>query len=77
MALKVYRVWAQSISDVYLDVAAESEEEAMAIANDADGGDFIEDGIGDWIMGSVYEKKDLEPDEDMIESYKFWKEENA
>ena len=50
-----YRVWAQSISDVYLDVEAESEEEAMKIAEEADGGDFIDDGMGDWIFGSVVE----------------------
>ena len=44
-----YRVWAQCISDVYLDVEAESKEEAIAIAEIADGGDFIDDPTGgDW-----------------------------
>ncbi len=52
--MAMYRVWAQSISDVYLDVEAESEEEAYEIASEADGGEFIEDPTGgDWIMGDV------------------------
>lgn len=53
-----YRVWAESISDVYLDVEANSKEEAMEIAMDTDGGDFIEDGMGDWQFGSVVEMED-------------------
>lgn len=48
-----YRVWAQSISDVYLDVEADSEEEARNIAEETDGGEFIDSGYGDWILGSV------------------------
>lgn len=38
-----YRVWAECITDCFLDVEAESEEEALRIADDADGGDFITD----------------------------------
>ena len=49
-----YRVWAECISDVYLDVEADSEEEALAIASEADGGEFIDSGDGDWKMGSAY-----------------------
>lgn len=48
-----YRIWAQSISDVYLDVEADSYDEAYAIAEDTDGGEFIEDTSpcsGDWVM---------------------------
>ena len=60
-----YRVWAQSISDVYLDVEADSEEEALQIAEDADGGEFIDDPTGgDWIMGSVFEIEDDDEDDD-------------
>lgn len=43
----MYRVWAKSIDYCYLDVEADSQEEAEQIARDTDGGDFIEDG-GDW-----------------------------
>ena len=50
-----YRVWATCISDVYLDVDAESEEEAREIAEYADGGDFIDAGSGEWKVGSVIE----------------------
>lgn len=74
MALRVYRVWAESISDVYLDVAAESEEEARRIADEADGGEFIDNGTGDWRMGEAMETHE-QPDEAMIERYQFWKEE--
>ena len=50
-----YRVWAQSISEVYLDVEANSEEEARQIADAADGGEFVEDPCGgDWILGHAY-----------------------
>ena len=52
--MAMYRVWAQSISDVYLDVEAESEEEAYEIANEADGGEFVEYSCGgDWILGDI------------------------
>ena len=47
---KVYRVWAQSISDVYVDIEADSEEKAREIAEELDGGDFHDDGIGDWVF---------------------------
>lgn len=50
-----FRVWAQSITDVYLDVEAEDEEQAKEIAEEADGGDFIPTPYGDWIIGSVEE----------------------
>ena len=50
-----YRVWAECISDVYLDVEADSEKEARAIAEETDGSEFTEDGIGDWRFGSIYQ----------------------
>ena len=60
--MKVYRVWAQSISDVYIDIEAESEEKARELAENIDGADFHDDGFGDWIFGSVAEIKDVDPD---------------
>lgn len=38
----------KSIDYVYLDVEADSVEEAKAIAEDTDGGDFINDGFGEF-----------------------------
>lgn len=43
-----YRVMYKSIDYVYLDVEADSVEEAKAIAEDTDGGDFINDGFGEF-----------------------------
>ena len=48
-----FRVWAQSISDVYIDIEAENEDKAMEVAREIDGGEFHDDGYGDWIFGSV------------------------
>lgn len=56
--MKRFRIWAESISHVYLDVEAETEDEAYEIAKDTDGGEFIEDGFGDWILGDVVELED-------------------
>ena len=48
-----YRVYAEVSTRCYLDVEASSEEEALQIGEDADGGDFIsEEDTGDW---SVYQ----------------------
>ena len=76
MALKVYRVWAESVSNVYLDVAAESKEEAYRIADEANGGEFTNMGTGGWNMDRdwIIEMQER-PDEAMIERYQFWKEE--
>lgn len=43
-------------TDLYLDVEASSREEAMEIAEATDGGEFIEDGSGDW---NVYDAVEL------------------
>ena len=48
-----YRVWAQSISYVYLDVDAESKEEAKEIAENIDGGLYTPTADGDWIYGNI------------------------
>ena len=75
MALKVYRVWAESVSNVYLDVAAESKEEAYRIADEADGSEFIDTGTGGWNMNCDWVmEQGGQPDEAMIERYQFWKE---
>lgn len=46
--MKKFRVIYKSTEYVYLDVKANSLEEAKEIAENTDSGDFIEDGIGDW-----------------------------
>lgn len=43
-----YRVWYQSSTYCYVDIEAESEDEANEIANHMDGGDFISTDDGDW-----------------------------
>lgn len=60
-----YRVWAECISDVYLDVEADTPQEAWDIAYATDGGDFIDAGAysGDWKMCSVDSVEELS-DED-------------
>lgn len=48
MSKKTYRVFATMETDLYLDVEASSEDEAMEIAEASDAGDFLEDGAGDF-----------------------------
>jgi hypothetical protein len=57
---KMYRVLCTMETDLYLDVEASSREEAMEIAQNTDGGDFIEDG-GSWNVydAVVITKKDM------------------
>ena len=55
--MAIFRVCAKSIGYVYLDVEANSAEEAKRIAEEADGGDFIEDS-GGWEWDEVYKKED-------------------
>lgn len=38
-----YRVYATMTTQLYLDVEAESEDEALELAENTDGGDFTED----------------------------------
>ena len=59
--MAVYRVWAESITDVYIDIEAESEEKAFEVAKELDGGEFHECG-GDWQFGAVYEVENVDPD---------------
>lgn len=61
--MAIYRVWAQSISDVYIDIEAENEDQAYDFARDwVDGGEFHDNGLGDWVFGSVMEVEDVDPD---------------
>ena len=55
-----YRVWAQCISDVYVDIEADNEDQAYEYAKyELDGADFHEDPCGGaWEMGSVDELDD-------------------
>ena len=51
-----FRVWAECISDVYVDIEADSEEEAREAAEELDGGDFHEDYTGgEFRIGSIIE----------------------
>ena len=58
-----YQVPATTCTYLYLEVLAESEEEAFAIAEETDGGQFIEEdgyGSGDWEVGTpVLKEKDI------------------
>ena len=47
----LYRIYADMNTLLYLDVEAESEEQALAIANETDGGDFIE--IDPYLTGTL------------------------
>jgi hypothetical protein len=58
-----FRVWAKSISYVYLDVEAENVHEAMMVADEVDGGDFHEDSSG-WEFSDDVEEIDNDADVD-------------
>ena len=54
-----FRVWAECISDVYVDIEAKDEDQAYYYAKDVlDGADFHDSGEGDWNMGMVTELED-------------------
>lgn len=46
--MALYRVWAKMTNYCYLDVEADSIDEAEEIADETDGGDFINSEDGDW-----------------------------
>ena len=52
-AKKRYRVFAETISDSYIDLDADSEEEAREIAEGMDGGAFTPCESGDWRITTV------------------------
>ena len=51
-----YRVMYKSTEYVYIDVEADSIEEAKEIAENTDGGEFSDDGVGDWEYDSVMDE---------------------
>ena len=53
--MKKYTVTASSITYYTLEIEADSYAEARDIAHSADGGDFTQDGIGDWEIIEVRE----------------------
>jgi hypothetical protein len=53
--MKTFKVMAAGISYVYCLVEAEDEQQAWDKAREIDGGDFEDDGYGDWRIDSVYE----------------------
>jgi hypothetical protein len=55
--MKTYRVEAQYITYVYVDIEAEDDDQAWEIARDMDGGDFKDSGFGDWDITNIEEVK--------------------
>ena len=56
-----YRVWAKMTSYSYVDVEADSESEAMSMAEEIDGGEFIGDDdplSGDWEICRADEREE-------------------
>lgn len=53
-----WRIWAESISDVYLDVEADTFEHALEVAYDADGAEFHDTCGGDWKISNTEYKLD-------------------
>tara|TARA_R110002012_G_scaffold127534_1_gene279805 strand:+ start:397 stop:594 length:198 start_codon:yes stop_codon:yes gene_type:complete len=43
-----YKVKAEMITDLFIVVEAEDEEEAFEIADEIDGGDWVDEEKGDW-----------------------------
>ena len=63
--MAVYRVWAAMETYCYLDVEADSIDEAMDIAKATDGGEFIEDPDpygGDWRILDESQVQEVLPD---------------
>ena len=56
--MKTYRVWAEITSYAYIDIEAESAEEAEVMAENTDGGEFTpSESDGDWeIIGDKTEE---------------------
>ena len=51
-----YRVWAEMTTDCYLDVEAETPEDAKEIAKETDGGKFTSTESGDWRITDAIEQ---------------------
>lgn len=50
---KYFRVHVTMSSYLFIDVEADSAEDARDIAVNVDGGAFIEDGMGSWDLGKA------------------------
>ena len=57
-----YQVVYKSVERLILEVEAESPEEAMKIAANTDGGEFILDGIGSWDFDFIQDEDGNEID---------------
>jgi len=58
--MKKYKVPATMYTYLYLEVSAESADEALAIARETDGAEFIsEDGSGEWELGEPAQIEDI------------------
>lgn len=58
-----FRVKYRSIDYLYLDVEADTLEEAKEIAKNTDGGEFIDSGIGYWEHDHTENEKGVVVDE--------------
>ena len=64
-----FRIWAKSIDYLYLDVEADTLDEAMEVADEADGGDFHSDASAvSWEMDEN-EVEELDDDADVDYTY--------
>ena len=52
-----YQVVYKSVEYLTLEVEADSPEEAVEVAANTDGGEFILDGIGSWDFDSIKDEK--------------------
>jgi hypothetical protein len=46
-----YKVKAEMITDFYIVVEAKDAEEALEIADEIDGADWVDEDLGDWFLG--------------------------
>lgn len=53
--MKKYIITASSITYYTLEIEAADHDEAYDIAHNADGGDFTQDGMGDWEIVEIRE----------------------
>ena len=71
--MKKYRVPATMLTYLYLEVSAESAEEALAIAKKTDGAEFLaEDNSGGWELGEPVLERDPHQDYLKDKQKKWW-----
>lgn len=65
-----FRVWARSIDWLYVDVEAETKEQAYEVAEELDGAEFhTAHGYGDWEM-KFTDVDELDNDDEVDYTYK-------